>query len=410
MNKHLIAIAIGTLLATPAAFADVEVGPIALYGTFHTAVEMVSVAKNGAVVASTDDSQTRLADQTSKLGFKTKLDLGNGAFALGQVESRFYLGSNGSNTDNKAELGGRNTFVGVGSSDAGTLRLGRYDNAYKLSSKLMGSLRDNLNDATDDTGDKQILNRLGARQGDLVAYESPNWGGLTALVSYNFGKDSTGSISGNKGDDLAKYTAATDLMNQMSLGLGYKMGDFSVGLGTTTVTNAAWQLDGSSSASAKNYRGNQELSAYQLGLGYKMGDFKVGFVTERTASKLANGFKLSTNAAGAVVQGAALAFDQNQTTNGLVLGYKTGAYTIEARYAVADDVNGNVNGVNVASETGSTQYGVAVAYQLHKNVQIIGSVTSVDNKKNAKFTSASGFSLSNGMDMQQIAVGIAATF
>jgi predicted porin len=410
MKKHLIAIAVGTLIATPAAFADVEVGPIALYGTFHTAVELISLAKNGATVANTDDSQTRLADQTSKLGFKTKLDLGNGSFALGQVESRFYLGSNGSNTDNKAELGGRNTFVGVGSSDAGTLRLGRYDNAYKLSSKLIGPLRDNLNDATDDTGDKQILNRLGARQGDLVAYESPNWGGFTALVSYNLGKDSTGSISGNKGDDLAKYTAATDLMNQMSIGLGYKAGDFSVGLGTTTVTNAAWQLDGSSSASVKNYRGNQELSAYQLGASYKLGGFKVGFVTERTASKLSGGFKLSTNAAGTVVQGAALAFDQNQTTNGLVLGYKSGAYTVEARYAVADDVSGSVNGANVATDTGATQYGVALAYQWHKNVQIIGSITSVDNKKNSKFTTASGFSLSNGVDMQQVAVGIAATF
>jgi predicted porin len=410
MKKHLIAIAVSTLFAAPAAFADVEVGPIAIYGTFHTAVEMVTLAKNGAVVANTEDSQTRLADQTSKLGFKTKLDLGNGSFALGQIESRFYLGNNGSNTDNKAELGGRNTFIGVGSSDAGTLRLGRYDNAYKLSSKQMGHLRDNLNDATDDTGDKQILNRLGARQGDLVAYESPNWGGFSALVSYNFGKDSTGSISGNKGDDLAKYTAATDLMNQMSIGLGYKAGNFAVGLGTTTVSNAAWQMDGSSSADAKYYRGNQELSAYQLGASYKIGDFRIGAVTERTASKLAGGFKLSTNAAGTVVQGAALAFDQNQTTNGLVLGYKSGAYSIEARYAYADDVAGNLNGGAVTKDTGSTQYGLAVAYQLHKNVQFVGSITSIDNKKNASYTSSSGFKLAKGVDMQQIAVGIAATF
>jgi predicted porin len=410
MNKHLIAIAIGTLMATPSAFADVEVGPIALYGTFQTALEVINLAKNGAVVANTADSQTRLADQTSKLGFKTKLDLGNGSFALGQVESRFYLGNNGNNNDDKAELGGRNTFVGVGSSDIGTVRLGRYDNAYKLSSKQMGALRDNLNDATDDTGDKQILNRLGARQGDLVAYESPNWGGLTALVSYNFGKDSTGSISGGKGDDLAKYTAATDLLNQLSIGLGYKMGDFSVGLGTTSVTNASWQINDSSSASAKNYRGNQELSAYQLGLGYKMGDFRLGFVSERTASKLSGGFKLSTNASGVIVQGAALAFDQNQTTNGLVLGYKSGPVSVEARYAVAEDVSGTVNGVNVASDTGATQYGVAVAYQLHKNVQLIGSITSVDNKKNASFTSSSGFSLAKGVDLQTVAIGIAASF
>jgi predicted porin len=310
MKKNLIALAVTTLIATPAAFADVEVGPIAIYGTLQTAVEMITLAKNGAVVASTEDSQTRLADQTSKLGFKTKLDLGNGSFALGQIESRFYIGNNGNNSDDKAELGGRNTFVGVGSSDVGTLRLGRYDNAYKLSSKQMGPLRDNLNDASDDTGDKQILNRLGARQGDLIAYESPNWGCFTALFSYNFGKDSTGSISGGSAANTAKFTPATDLMNQMSIGLGYG----------------------------------------------------------------------------------------------------TGAFNVEARYAMADDVSGNLSTGALAKETGSTQYGLAMAYQLHKNVQIVGSITSVDNKKNASYTSASGFKLAKGVDMQQIAVGIAATF
>ena len=40
----------------------------------------------------------------------------------------------------------------------------------------------------------------------------------------------------------------------------------------------------------------------------------------------------------------------------------------------------------------------------------VGSITSIDNKKNASYTSASGFKLAKGVDMQQIAVGIAATF
>lgn len=119
--------------------------------------------------------QTRLADQTSKLGFKAKYDLSNGLFALSQIESRLYLGNNGDNTDDKAEIGSRNTFIGLGSKDIGTIRMGRYDNAYKLSLKSIApTLYGNLNDASADYGSKQILNRLGARQGDMVAYESPN--------------------------------------------------------------------------------------------------------------------------------------------------------------------------------------------------------------------------------------------
>jgi len=410
MKKHLIALAIATSLAAPSAFADVEVGPFTIYGTLQTAVESINVDSNGAVLANTAVSQTRLADQTSKLGFKTKIDLGEGMFALGQIESRVYLGNNGSATDDKAEIGGRNTFLGLGNANAGVVRLGRYDNAYKLSLKQMGGLTDNLNDASGDTGDKQILNRLGARQGDLIAYESPKWGGFTVNASYNLGKDSTGSISGGKGDDLAKFTAATELMTQFAAGVGYKVGGFSVGLGTTSINNASWQLDGASKADAKNYRGEQTLQAWQLGASYSMGDFRVGVVTERINSKLAGGFKLSTSAAGAIVQGAALAFDQYQTTHGLVGAYKKGPLSVEARYAMADEVSGSVNGAAVKSDTGATQWGVAVGYQLHKNVQLVGSYTRVDNKKNASFTSASGFSLDKGVDLSQLALGVSVAF
>lgn len=160
MKKHILVISIASAFAAPAAFADVEVGPFVIYGTLQTAVESINVDSNGAVLANTAVSQTRLADQSSKLGFKVKHDLGDGVFALGQIESRVYLGNNGDATDDKAEIGGRNTFLGLGSKNAGTVRLGRYDNAYKLSSKQMGpTFRGNLNDASDDTGDKQILNR-----------------------------------------------------------------------------------------------------------------------------------------------------------------------------------------------------------------------------------------------------------
>lgn len=398
MKKHILAVSIATALAAPAAFADVEVGPFSIYGTLQTAVESINVDSNGVALANTAVSQTRLADQSSKLGFKTKFDLGDDMFALGQIESRLYLGNNGDATDDKAEIGSRNTFLGLGSKAAGTLRLGRYDNAYKLSSKQMGpTFRANLNDASDDTGDKQILNRLGSRQGDLVAYESPNWGGFTVNASYNLGKDSSNSISGGATNNTAKNTVATDLMTQFGLGLGYKVGDFSVGLGTTSVNNASWKLDGSSKANAVNNPGSQTLQAWQIGAEYKFGDFRVGVISERTNSSL--------------VGGAVANFDQSQITNGLVGGYKKGVLDIQVRYAIADDVGGtNAGGTPVITDTGATQYGVAVGYQLHKNVQLVGSFTRVDNKKNASFTSASGFTLAKGVDMSQIALGVAVSF
>ena len=393
MKKHTIALAITTAFIAPAAFADVAVGPFAIYGTLNTAVEFVDVTSNGALLANTAVSQTRLADQSSKLGFKIKHDLGNGVFGRAQIESRLYLGNNGNATDDKAEIGSRNTFVGLGNGSAGTLRLGRYDNAYKLSSKLMGALRDNMNDASDDTGDKQILSRLGARQGDVVAYESPNWDGFTVLASYNLGKDSTNSISGGAANTAAN-TPATDLMPQLAAALGYKVGNFSVGVGTTSVNNAAWQLNSSSAAKPLNTAGSKELRAWQIGAGYTFGEYKIGIVSERTNSSLSG----------------ATSFDQAQTTTGVVGGYKSGLLNVEVRYAMADDVTGTVNGVAVAGETGATQIGVAMGYQLHKNVQLVGSYTRMDNRKNASYTSASGFSLAKGVDMNQLALGLAVSF
>lgn len=186
-------------------------------------------------------------------------------------------------------------------------------------------------------------------------------------------------------------------MTQFGLGLGYKVGDFSVGVGTTSVNNASWKLDGSSKANAVNNPGSQTLQAWQVGAEYKFGDFRVGVVSERTNSSL--------------VGGVVANFDQSQITNGLVGGYKNGAFDVQVRYAIADDVAGtNAGGTAVTTDTGATQYGLAVGYQLHKNVQLVGSYTKIDNKRNASFTSASGFTLAKGTDMNQIALGVAISF
>lgn len=382
MNKPTLALAVSAALTSPAAFADVEVGPFALYGTLHSALEVISVDNVNATIAKTKDSQARLADQTSKLGFKIKHDLADGMFALAQVESRVYLGNNGDNTDNKAELGSRNTFAGIGSKRAGVLRLGRYDNAFKLALKsATPTLYGNLNDAVSDYGSKQILNRLGARQGDMIAYESPSLGGFTANVSYNLGKDAT--------------SAATDLMPQLALGMGYKVGALTLGLGYTSLTNASWDLSKSSGFAAKNNPGDQKLDAVQFGGEYKFGKYSVGAVYERTSSSLS----------GSTAVPATASFDRTQDVYGLTGGYQDGPLTVQLRFATANDVKGTT-----VTDTGARQIGVAVAYQLHKNLAAVGSLTSVKNDKNATFTSASGFALDKGNSMTQLALGLAVSF
>lgn len=378
MKKNILILAISTAFTIPAAMADVAIGPVALYGTLSSAVEVISVDNVNTTIAKTAESQTRLADQTSKLGFKAKYDLGSDLFALAQIESRLYLGNNGDSTDNKAEIGSRNTFIGVGSERLGVVRLGRYDNAYKLSLKgISPTLYGNMNDASSDYGSKQILNRLGARQGDMVAYESPSWSGISANASYNMGKDA--------------LTNATDLTPQVAFGLGYKDKAFNIGFGYTSISHASWNLANSSGAKAVNNSGEQKLTAIQFGGEYKMGDFTLGAVAERTASNQSGN--------------ALAAFDQYQNSYALSGGYKNGPWGMQVRYAKANDVQGST-----VTDTGAQQFALATSYQIHKFVTAIGSLTRVSNDRNANFTSASGFALDKGNSMNQLALGLAVSF
>jgi predicted porin len=396
MKKKTLALALASVIGAPAAFADVDVGPFTIYGKLISAVETVSVDNVNATIAKTKDSQTRLADQTSRIGFKAKYDLGGGLYALGQVESRLFLGNNGDNTDDKAELGTRNTFVGLGSNAFGVVRLGRYDNAYKLSlNQSVPSIFNTtgtLNDAATDYGAKQILNRLGARQGDMVAWESPNWGGFQANVSYNMGKDSTGAISGGSASNTASFTPATDLMPQAAFGIAYIKDGLNIGFGYTTINNASWNLAASSGAKAANINGSQKLNAMQFGAEYKFGQFSLGAVAERTESSQSG----TTTAA---------AFDQQQTTYGLIGTYKDGPWETQVHYAKANSVEGTA-----VTDTGATQAAVVVGYQLHKYVKLVGSFTRVNNDKNANFTSLSGFALDKGNSMNQLALGVLVAF
>lgn len=295
---------------------------------------MISVDNVNTSIAKTADSQSRLADQTSKLGFKAKYDLGSDLFALAKIESRLYLGNNGDSSDNKAGIGSRNTFIGLSSESLGVLRLGRYDNAYKLSQKgISPTLYGTMNDASSDLGSKQILNRLGTRQGDMVAYESPVWSGISASASYNMGKDAT--------------TGATDLTPQVAFGPGYKDKAFNIGLGYTSISHACWNLASSSGAKAVDNSGDQKLTAIQFGGEYKMGDLTLGAVAERTAS----------NQSGTALPG----FDQQQNSYARAGGYKSGPWGMQVRSAKANDVQGSA-----VADTGAQQLALATTYQIHK--------------------------------------------
>lgn len=375
MKKSPIALALLCAFVTPSAFADVDIGPFAIYGSLRSAVEKVSVS-GPATQAAGNESQTRLMDQASRLGFKIKHDIDSDLYAQAQIESRLYLGNGGNSTDNRAELGSRNTFIGLGSKKAGVIRLGRHDNAYKLGLRQISSAMYNtLNDASGDYGKAQIVNRLGDRQSDVIYYESPVLGGFNAIASYNMGKSTAGTVA---------------TMPQFALGLGYAIGNLTLGVSYTTVNKANWNLANASAVSLTNTPASgQKVNSVQFGGQYRFGAFTVGAVAERVSS--------SRDGAGA--------FDLSQDSRALVGAYKTGPMEVQLRHAVADSVSGTA-----VADTGGTQTGLALSYQIMKNLALVGSFTRVDNEANANFTSFSGFALAKGNSMNQVAMGMTVSF
>jgi predicted porin len=254
------------------------------------------------------------------------------------------------------------------------------------------------------------MTRLGARQGDMVAYESPKIQGFQALVSYNMGKDSDyglGSASykaANAGKKESLYAAAqvpATLMPQTAVSLAYAPGPVTVAYGYTSISNAAWQLDGSSSTSAAfniTPGASFGLSAYQLGGQYTFGEYSVGGMYEVTSSNQ-KGVSASAD------------FDQSQATYALTGAYKSGPHEFHLRYAVAADVTGSTGTTTnkLNTDTGATQYSLMYAYEVNKYVKFVSSYTNLTNAKNAKFTSASSFAVDTGATMSQFAIGLAAT-
>ena len=403
MNKNLIALAVSTAFALPA-LADVTVGPLAIYGTAASAFENVTVSAPTAIADTSKTTQNRLIDQTSKLGFKASPDLGAGLKGLVQLESRLRLGNGGNNTQNGAELGSRNTFVGLSSSDYGTVRLGRYDNAYKLNTKSGSSYSNNsLNDPTSEFGSKQIIGRMGDRDADSINYESPKLSGFTFLASYNLGKDSDNAI-GAGASVLpaldATSTPASTLKPQASAAVAYANGPFTVSAAYTTVSNAAWEL-GASSARKDAWNATSGagfgLNGTSLAAQYTMGEFTIGGSAEVIRSNL-TGVSTAAN------------YDQAQTAYSVLGVYKTGQHEAHIRYAMAADVSGIKGTSSIFNGTEGKQFSFAYAYAFNDMVKVVTSITSVTNGATASFTSGSGHGSTKGASMDTFALGLTASF
>ena len=179
--KKIIAVAIAAL--PMAAMADVQI-----YGQLEASVEAGNTFGYGDVF----NTNTRVDDTGSKIGFKGTEDLGNGLKAIWQVESYLSIDGTDLNGDTRAnKFAGRDSFVGL-QGDWGKVRLGRLstyqnDSMERFDPWTYGKGVNGMSYTSANTMDGRINN--------AVRYDTPNLNGFKAAVLY--GTDEVRAVDAN---------------------------------------------------------------------------------------------------------------------------------------------------------------------------------------------------------------------
>lgn len=226
MNKKLLALAVAGAMAAPLA-AQAEV---TIYGVAHVSVDALDNDRSGA----NERDGLFVSSNSSRIGFKGSEDLGGGLKAIWQIESGVDLAHSG------GVLAGRNSFVGL-AGGFGAVIAGRHDTPFKIIGRKVDLFADQI-------GDAQNLTSVGGfgwdeRPNNVVAYISPSFNGLQAIVAY---------VAEDGGEDTDAY----------SLNLTYSNGPLFLG--------AAYERHNEGLVG-----GDDEETGFRLAASYEMGAFKV---------------------------------------------------------------------------------------------------------------------------------------
>ena len=191
MQKKIIALAVAGLVSG-AAFADGS--SVTVYGIADVTFDTVSTSGGTAAGAKTGN-YTRVSSNSSYLGFKGSEDLGNNLKAVFQFESGVTADAGGG-----ASMFGnaRDTYVGL-AGGFGQVALG----TLTAPTRLLGTQIDVNAGATGIGSNAALLSSktqtagtVGAvdfdsRQGNAIAYSTPNMSGFGATVAYVSGENKT---------------------------------------------------------------------------------------------------------------------------------------------------------------------------------------------------------------------------
>lgn len=392
MQKKLIALAVAGL-ASAGAFAQSNV---TIYGVADGSFE--SVSADGASSGTGYASRTRIATNSSLIGFKGTEDLGNGLKAMFQVENQISLdgpGANATNTTNNTNsqsMGNgwntRDTFVGLtggfgavlagyvstpqrstatkydlmpGATGSGSLlnMIGRVN----LGGVTQGALgtTNNFGVSTDVGGGQSVTNNVGTIfRSQALVYVTPVFNGFNGVIAYvpNENRDNTATGTGYKRNQYGWNAAANYANGPINVSLAYlKLNDIGA---ISAIGGAGAPLSG-----------DQNHTNWLLGASYDLSpSTKVSFMYDNFKGKLG----LSAGGEVEVKRNAFyLAGKQSFGANEIILAYmKNGDNKVSG-------LDGNFG------NSGAQAWSLRLAHNFSKRTQAYAIYTQIRNESNAVY-------------------------
>lgn len=359
--KKIIALAVAAAFVAPVAMAEVTV-----YGSLRTSVEYAKVDGTAA-----DYSKIRLADQSSRLGFKGSDKLDNGLTVLWQAEQRVRVGASnpdGTNNQQSAGWGDRDTFVGL-QGDFGLVRAGKFDDIIDVSRGDFYGALGGLEETSSISG--RFVRRGAAKSTNTIAYHSPSFAGFGFKAQYVMGEKN--ATADNRG------YAATAF---------YKHSIFEIGAGYKAMNDTTSATAGTYTAGANG----DDYKYYVIGGSVKpMAGLKISAAYDQS--------KASDNGT-----------DTKQAGYGIGAQYDMGKYSFQTSYNKLQDRK--VSGSKVAN-TGAWGAEIGMTYALSKQTKLLAGVSYIKNESAAALTTnTSAFTAAEAVGAKQssVSVGIRTDF
>lgn len=362
MQRTLIALALAAAYAAPAFAATANVD---VYGTLKMSVDIVDRDTNGV------EDEFQLASNNSRIGFKGAEDLGEGLSLIWQLETRLDLDAGAFNA------GQRNTFLGLAHKTLGTLRLGRYDTAYKRATADFDAFADGLGDYNAIMGsvngaggflpveyqNTDLTQLFNVREANSLTYESPRIAGFQLGASYGQRNE-----AGATGADAELYSVGVNYVHgPLAVIAAYESQKDSTNRYVATtfgVTTASGTAVG-------------DFDAWKVGAAYQFGDTRIAAFYERIEGENALNFFSPPG-----ILTSSFNEDSQRDAFYVSVAHRMGNVTYKAAYAMAGETE--INGAEVGD--GAQQWVVGVDYSLSKRTTAFALYTALDNDNAAAYS------------------------